>query len=92
MPKAYIQDDVRGTNPIIDLIPIDVSAADYTPTDYPSFRGFVVGTAGIVNMVCLNGETRVIPANCLAVGVFHPIAGKQILTATTTATEICVGF
>lgn len=65
-------------------VAIDVSSADYAPTR--AFRGFIVGVAGNVNIVGLDGVPCVLP-NMVA-GVAHACAGMKILSASTTATGI----
>ena len=88
--------EARETFCASDITIIDVSVSDFevieggsTP-DY--FRGFMVGTAGDLTIVTLEGRTRTIPANCIAVGIIHPIAGTCIKNSGTTAAQICVVF
>lgn len=70
-------------NSAIDVIPIDVSAADYelaTPA-----RAIMVGTSGALDITTLSGNRRVIPA--VPVGV-HSIGVNAVHTAGTTAQNI----
>lgn len=51
-------------------------------------RGVSIGTAGDLEVVDVEGNTVVIPENCLAVGIQHVMQIKRIKDANTTATEI----
>ena len=67
----------------IDPIPIDVSATDHV-LDTPA-RGFVIGTAGDLDVTTVVGNRRVLPN--LPVGQFS-IAVIAVHNAETTASDI----
>lgn len=69
-------------------VAIDVSSADYTPAD--AFRGFLVGTAGAVNIKGLDGVACVLPS--VLAGVVYPCSGTSILSSGTDADDIVVIF
>lgn len=50
--------------------------------------GIAIGTAGTLAVQRLDGTKVIIPANCLAVGVVHPMRVKKVYSTDTTASEI----
>jgi hypothetical protein len=69
------------------------NGVDYSSTlnsQAVAFRGFIVGVAGNVNIVGLDGNSCVLPA--MVAGVTHPCAGQGILASGTTATGIVAVF
>jgi hypothetical protein len=63
---------------------IDVSSVDYTPT--LPFKAIIVGVAGDVEIVGIDGNPVVIPCE----EGLHPYGGTGVQTALTTATGIIV--
>lgn len=51
-------------------------------------HGVSIGTAGDLEVVDVEGNTVVIPSNCLATGIQHVMEIKRIKAANTTASEI----
>jgi len=75
------------------------TCANVTPSDTVDLRAdgrpcraISIGTAGDLEIITLAGDTVVIPANCLAVGIPHPVFATRILAANTTALEIVAWF
>ena len=75
-------------SPVRDFQPVDLSSNDYTSS--AGFINIYVGTTGNVTIVKLDGSIATIPG--MAGGMWHPVQGKGIVKATTTASNLMVGF
>ena len=72
------------TKPLVRLV--SVTTSDSTIYN-PPLRGLYIGGAGNVAVV-LADDTNAVTLTGLAVGVFHPIEVKKVMSANTTATAI----
>lgn len=72
--------------PAVGAVLVDVSSADQEFS--PPLRGVSIGTAGALEILTLNNEQVIIPANALATGIQHAIGIKKIFNAGTGASQI----
>ena len=64
-----------------------ITKSDVTTYD-PPLRAITIGTAGDLAVKFVSGDSVVLPANCLAVGVQHVMEITQVLSTGTTAAEL----
>lgn len=55
-------------------------------------RAIAIGTAGTLTITTEDGTDVTIPANCLAVGIWHPMRPVRIKATGTSAAEIIYGW
>jgi len=86
--KQLPKSDLSGGTEVVLITPSD---ADLRSDGRPC-RGIGFGTAGVLEIVDLQGNTVAIPSGVLAAGIIHPIYATRILATNTTATNIVAFF
>ena len=74
------------SDPAFDIVA--ASKSDTVNQTGGPYRGFVMGTAGILKVTTADGTDIEIPDGVFAVGVIHPLRIKRVWSTTTTADEI----
>lgn len=84
--------DIGSVENVAAVSKSDTPGASFTlPAGEHFARGLYIGGAGNVSINMPNGTGPVV-LTALAVGVWHPIRVKDVLSTSTTATAILVGF
>jgi len=80
---------IDPSNQYVNVTPSDTALLSYNG-NVKTCRGILLGVAGDIAIKDDAGNTVVISG--LAAAIIHPIATQQILSTSTTATDICAFF
>ena len=81
-------DDIRPGMNFKNVTPSDANRIQDADSNDVLTRGILLGVAGDIAIKDQDNTTVVISG--LAAGVIHPISTYQIMSTSTTATDICV--